>query len=337
MANIKVANFVCKFGGQAVMLDHFFEVIYPAFFNSSPRTYGDTTYHFFDLGLELVEIDGVKEPVLFGRFVRDAKISRTHVLEGEFLRRDDASIDDASAAHFSLILSNHTLAYVALTSKAPSLQSFRATVHRHVLDAWKDFTLKLASEYQKSERQNGKKILKNEAVSFVRKELVPMPTLELRPLPSAASIKKFLMQFEKISWVKYSIEETNHTLDSKKLVQGLRAAKKGTNSESIELIEKKPKDKAALAKQMEGVVGEGNVGAQVKGTSSTGAVMTGSNEEMAYSSELDISGNPNQMAAIAVQHVFSALATGILRLGFMIGDGAKKADAIRKEIEKRRG
>ena len=59
--NMEMANLVCRFGGEKVLLDLEEEVVLPSFFDSSMiRTYDKTSYFFYDVsGVHLLLLNGL--------------------------------------------------------------------------------------------------------------------------------------------------------------------------------------------------------------------------------------------------------------------------------------
>lgn len=326
-ARLTLANFVCRFGDKQVLLDQFDEVIVPAFFNSPPRTYGKTTYHLFDLQLTNLNEDREEEPAIIGRFVQDSEITRSHTLASDTLVANPASMESATSARFALILSSHTLIYIAETSYAPSLSKFRATMMMHILNAWKSRTDQMAREI-KASMSGGQKISMKDARASARQEL-PLPTLEILELPSSARIKDFLSQFDTIAAVKYRLIDPNHTSDFSQLIQQLRKAKEETGSANLELVEKKPTDKEALARQLEDATADGNVEADITGKTKDGGRLSGSNEQFSYSYELvDLPQNLGRGARNAYTHLRELIRTGVVRISDAVGNKRRKFEDI---------
>lgn len=304
----------------------------PAFFNSQPRSYGKTSYHLFDLQLTSLGDDGREEPAIIGRFVQDSEITRSHTLAKDILVADPASMESATSARFVLILSSHTLIYIAETSYAPSLSKFRATMMMHILNAWKDRTDQMARDIKKS-MSGDRKISLKDARAKARQEL-PLPTLEILELPSSARINDFLAQFDIIAQIKYRLIDPNHSSDFSKLIQQLRKAKEETGSKNLELIEKKPTEIKAIARQLEDATADGNVEANITGKTKDGGRLSGSNENFSYSYELDeLPQDLDKGARNAYAHLQKLIRTGVVRVSNAVGNSRRKFEDITRRAK----
>lgn len=276
--SLTIANFICRFGDQKVLLDLFREIVYPAFFDSGPRSYGKSSKNslfLFDLKLADLGSNSIPEPVIAGRFVRDMDLTRSHVLRDDKLVPNPAEMESATSARFVLILSSHTLLYVPETPYAPSLGTFRSTIQFHLSKAW--------SKYIKSEARRKRKLDPRgptiREITLALMEEVPRPELNIHELPGHISIRDFLQKFQKINRVEYRIDDTNHTTDFLPLVEQLRTQKQATESDKIIIVERNPKNIPALSKQLHGALRDGNVNATITGKAVNGGTISGSNEE----------------------------------------------------------
>lgn len=301
-----VANFTCRFGDKKVLLDLFQEVIYPAFFDSAPRTYANNTFYLFDLAFVNVGTKSLVEPVIAGRFVRDMGLTRSHVLRESQLIPDKNSMESATSARFVLVLSSHTLLYIPDTPHAPPLAMFRSTIQYHLSKAWAKY-IKVETKRQRKANPKGPKLRE---IYIKLAEETPPPELELIELPSSISIKQFLDKFKEIDRVEYRINDTNHSIDFSPLINDLRAQKQATESKQIILVESKPKNRDALTKQLDDVTRAGNVDAKISGKGKNGGKITGSNEEFRIS--VPLADVPTQMGQFirAVYTKFTGLVKG---------------------------
>lgn len=106
--NLEMVNFVCNFGNYD-LLDLFYEVVSPAFFNeSNKRTYRGSTYYFRNIEL----VDFGKDPLgdssliaITGQFIKNTTVSREQFEndEGEIVR-DPQGMPSAPSALFVLML-----------------------------------------------------------------------------------------------------------------------------------------------------------------------------------------------------------------------------------------
>lgn len=272
-----VANFTCRVG-EKVLLDVFDELIYPAFFESSPRKYGNNTFYFFDLSITDAGNSNNSEPVLSGRFLRDMNLTRSHRLEGENIVPDKNQMESATFSRFVLVLSTHTLLYVPETSFAPPVSMFASTISFHLKKQWAKKIIEIAKERRKDDKTKTLLEWREEVVSSY-----PAPELKIVELPSNSEIDKSVKKFSKIDQVKYVVNDTNHSLNFSPLINGLREQKNKTKSSSLVVIEKSPKIKSAITKQLSDVIKDGNVEAELKGIGVNGEKLTCSNDDMKIS------------------------------------------------------
>lgn len=280
--SMAIANFTCRFGDKKVLLDLFHEIIYPAFFDSPPRSYAKNSFYLFDLEFLDVGRGKFSEPVIAGQFVRDMGLTRSHVLRNNKLIPDKNSMESATSARFVLILSSHTLLYVADTPHAPPLGLFRSTIQHHLTASWKKF-IKAESKKQRKANKNGETL--REIALKLAKE-VPPPELNLIELPSSISIQQFLAKFKEIDRVEYKINDTNHSIDFSPFISSLRDQKNVTESKQIVVVESKPKNRSALTQQLDAITRDGNVDAKISGKATTGGKISGSNENFKMSAPL---------------------------------------------------
>src|SRR4051812_9872249 len=75
------ANFICTFGDKEFLLDYLAEIVIPSLTEKQQtREWGTTKYYLLDGGTEILQIDGIDRPILFGRFVKDTILKRDQVL-----------------------------------------------------------------------------------------------------------------------------------------------------------------------------------------------------------------------------------------------------------------
>lgn len=274
---LAIANLTCTFGSDKVLLDYFFEIFYPAIFESSPRSYDKTTYYLFDLSLSDLKNNTGYEPVLSGRFVKDSEMQRDYVLRNQALVENSSKMEFASSARFVLVLSTHTLLYVKETANAPSINAFRSTLLYHLKNSWMKYINNESARLRKIKNKRT-----DPKIQEIKKKLIesiPMPELRIVELPNPESIKSFLAKFEKIDSVVYKIHDTNHSSDFKPLINKLRSEKKATGASQLSIVEKNPTKKTELTKQIDDSTKAGNVDVVVSGTAKTGEKIIGTNDE----------------------------------------------------------
>lgn len=328
--SLTIANFTCLFGEKKVLLDLFHEVIYPAFFESPPRSYARNVFHLFELEFKHIGDSRLPEPYIAGRFVRDTDLTRSHVLRDDQLIPDSSRMESATGARFVLLLSSHTLLYVPETPHAPPLAMFRSTMQFHLKKAWASY---IKAEVKRLKRANLKGPKARELyIALV--EQIPPPDLTLLELPSSISIDQFLARFKQIDRVEYRINDTNHSLDFMPLVNELRSHKQSTDSTEIIVVESKPKNREALSQQINEATRAGHVDAKVSGRSLEGGKIIGTNEEFRISIPLGIL--PAQLGKFVrvAYNKFKRLSeNGEIQVSRTQGGNVKKLEEIARQCE----
>lgn len=269
--NITFANFICRFGEHAVMLDLAEEVVLPAFLSGGSRKYGDSTYSFREVSLENFGTREQPELVLVGRMVLDTVLIRDQVLiDGELLR-DHATMPSAPSALFALVMDTHKLIYLPETRSAPGLPAFRATVARLIKDRHRAFIQELHDEAKNSEN----KVTKRELL-----ERFPYPTVEVVALSSDASLEQFLSQFKVLQQIRIELVQPNDELDGSALVKRMREAKEALGAKNAALVygntEGLSQDNAV--EELKSVIEEGNAKVVLSGKDYTGDKLSGNND-----------------------------------------------------------
>jgi hypothetical protein len=79
--HVEVANFICRFGDDKVLLDLLEEVVLPAFNSNERRSYGTTSYFFHQV--KLVEIKSANLPIwcITGRFIKNTVLQREQIFD----------------------------------------------------------------------------------------------------------------------------------------------------------------------------------------------------------------------------------------------------------------
>lgn len=293
--NIAFANFICRFGEHAVMLDLAEEVVLPAFLSGGSRKYGDSTYSFREVSLENFGTREQPELVLVGRMVLDTVLVRDQVLiDGELLR-DHATMPSAPSSMFALVMDTHKLIYLPETRAAPGLPAFRATAARLIKDRHRAFIQELHDEAKYSES----KVTKRELL-----ERFPYPTVEVVALSSDASLEQFLSQFKVLQQIRIELVQPNDELDGSALVRRMREAKEALGAKNAALVygnaEGLSQDNAV--EELKSVIEEGNAKVVLSGKDYTGDRLSGNND--AFKLGMPI-GDISSIPVIACRELYS--------------------------------
>lgn len=115
-----VANFVCRFGDQHVLLDMADTVVIPAFVMGGHRMYAESRYIIQETTLENFGTENSPALVLVGRFINDTTMKRQQVLRAGKIVKSPATLESAPSAAFALVLDTHKLLYLPETPHAPA-------------------------------------------------------------------------------------------------------------------------------------------------------------------------------------------------------------------------
>jgi hypothetical protein len=268
---IHIANFICRFGDEQVLLDLAEEIVLPAFLERRERRYS-TSRFFFD-GIELVDFGTKSSPELLivGRLVHDTSLVREQVLQNGALVKDHATLASAPSALFALVLDTHKLLYLPETRYAPSIAAFRATAAYFIRMRHKEFLRAKLRSMKKAKQE------------ITRAELLvkyPLPTIEVIPLSSEASLAEFLDQFKVLREIRIELVEPNDELDSEWLIKHMRATKGSLDATTGELAFKGTGDglsRSAALKEISPIAEQANTKITFTGYDPNGDKLTGDN------------------------------------------------------------
>lgn len=222
---LNIANFICKFGDDLVLLDMLEEVVIPAFNQNRLRNYGDDVRYFFhDVRITDLSKDGDNEITISGRLVKEGKVARDQVFKAGAIVKDRREMETAPTSFFVLLLSNHKLLYVRETPGAPGLSTFESTVNAFMRESYRTW---LDEELENRETA-GEKITKKALI-----QEVPAPVVEVVELSTDSEIRKFIKKFKVINAVEIQLLNTNHEADNAPLFRKLRGIKDKLGSDQL--------------------------------------------------------------------------------------------------------
>lgn len=324
--NLNFANFICHFGDKHEMLDLAEEVIIPAFMSPLKRKYSDTVYFFHEVAL--LDLGTASAPVaaVAGRLVKDTQIKREQILRDGALVHDKSSMESAPSAFFILVLNDHKLVYMPETKGAPSIEAFRATVQRFASEKHKVFA---NNQYQEAKQRDS---------HVTRKAILekyPMPTIEIIPLSSEASLDSFIGQFEVLSEIRVRLIDPNGELDNDELFDDLQQSKDLLGAKTTEVVHRNPKgmSKKSAVTQLTAAVQRGNTEVTISGKDAHGDKLSGNNERFKLSVPVKELPRSIKGAAEKLYESFkSVISDGILAVGKPSKDPAAK---IMKLLQRR--
>ena len=326
--SIEMANLICRFGEQ-VLLDHFDNIVYPAFTNEElSRSYGDTKYFFEKVDLIHLESDGDEEVLgLVGRFIKDTKLRREQIfVQGEGLKHAPRSMQSSPSALFLLVLNSHRLIYLKETTDAPTKDAFRSTL---LLFLQKTHSQLLRSKLAEVDEQELGRDAKREAKDAIREQL-PRPTLQLIALTSEESIEEFIRGYEILSQIRISFADRNDESDLDEFFEQLQRSKESIGSTNTALVHRSKDglDKDEAVQQVAAATAQGNQTVILRGTDDGGETIVGNNEKFQLKAPIkDISDEPEN-AGHQMYESFKALVDrGLVRL-----QRSKRAKRLVKSI-----
>ena len=196
--NMQFANFNITFGeNDDPMLEHFEDIIYPAFTGDYIR--GKKTqvpYYFFD-DVRIKEIDN--EYVLVGNYIKVTEYKVVTTMQDGILVSTPSDVPTAPYSRFIVFLKNHRMVLIRNETNSTDIRSFQKTV-REILNTyiWE----------ANRERENGKKL--------------PIAIVNIVDIPMKDSIEEVLKNVNKVNWIKLRFFPLNNDLDPLPLAQSFR-------------------------------------------------------------------------------------------------------------------
>tara|TARA_A100001015_G_C14879019_1_gene667581 strand:- start:114 stop:1109 length:996 start_codon:yes stop_codon:yes gene_type:complete len=306
------ANFVCRFGGEKVMLDYIDEIVIPAFVDDKMiRSYGRTHFFFYETKLVVLD-DNPEQPVMgiSGRFIKNTQLTREQIFDREKgLVQDEASMPSAPSAFFILVLDTHRLIYFPETAHAPDLSAFRSTALSFIRKKHSDFINRRYVELRKSENKVTKKQLNIDH---------PSPTLEVVPISGDDEISEFVRRYGVLKKIEMRLIEPNDEIDGKELFDDIRSylgplnpdttKLEIRNSDGLDIDEAVPKIKEATE--------TANQEVKLSGTDQDGNRLTGDNHSFKVGAPIETIPPTRKGLTDKLYSTFQSLKTsGVIKVG----------------------
>lgn len=226
---VEFANFICRFGEAAVLLDQR-ELVASAFL-ASPikygRQHGDTRYFFHRAAY--IEFDDPalgKVPAVAGRIVKDTILRSEQLFRGGRLHPTMAAIPSAPSSFFVLILHSHRLLYVREMANSPTLEQFGLTVQTIIRSRWSEF---IRDDEKWSSRDGEFGTIK------LREQTLPRPNITIVPFASSSDIVEQLSRFDVLKEVGITFSGTNHEIDNDEFFKKWQAVAGGLGSDQSKM------------------------------------------------------------------------------------------------------
>ncbi|MDV6342737.1 hypothetical protein R2103_13255 [Nitrosomonas sp. Is24] len=125
---LEFGNYTLNFGNKKVLLDLFYEVVMPSFYEMKYIRALQNKGEYFFLDTKIVKLeDDKKNPVIgiVGRIVKNTKLKREQIFRRtEGIVEDKKELETAPSSTFLLILNNHRLILCKEVPGAPLIPPF---------------------------------------------------------------------------------------------------------------------------------------------------------------------------------------------------------------------
>jgi len=242
------------------------------------RKYGETSYHFLDVKVELIGEESARSVVLTGRFVKNTILRRVQVLDAQGgLSKDDHAIPSAPSAFFVLALGVHRLIYFAETPNAPLQQQV------------KNF----------SDRAAERKLRGDKVTKKALREQHPAPSVVVIPLTDPSDLKAFVSRFQKLTRIQFHLVPSNAEIDGKEMWKAIRDAtdRVGAEKTKVEHRSGEGLNKAEAVNEIADASATGNQIVRLEGIDKTGHVLKGDNKN--YQLTVPLPDPPSDRTALA--------------------------------------
>jgi hypothetical protein len=326
--SLNIANFICRFGDNDVLLDMAENIVIPAFLGNFVRTYSDTKYFFLDAQIiDVISEKSKPELALIGRYVKAGKIARDQIYASGKIIKDHKELESAPTSFFVLLLSNHKLLYVRENSGAPSLQSFSSTIEAFIKSQRKNL---ITQEFERLKETTQK--ITRAALS----EKYANPEINIVELSSDASIQEFVKKFTILNTVEVKLLDTNHELDNSPLFGQARKVKDALNSDSISVKSQRKGliglNREAVAALISKPAEEGNSRITLKGVGEDGNGLSGNNDHFKLSVPIELPTTPAKAANATIEMYRQTLKSGMLSVQAAGSVAIQKIKSLRESL-----
>lgn len=323
--DVEFGNLVVRFG-EKVLLDHFDDIVYPAFLAKYVRNYSDTKYFFEKVALvHLGEDPDTKLPilVLVGRFIKDGVLRRDQVYADGAIQQKPGSMQSSPSALFMLILHNHRLVYLRETVDAPSKETFRTTLLQ--------FLKRKHGQVLKDKKKEVDELHATRAARRPLKDALEekygTPTVQLISLSSEGSVRDFINRYQTLSQVKITFTETNDENPMHDFFAQFKRAKEEVGSDSSSIVHhaKNGLDKNQAIEQITEATEQGINEVRLTGVDDDGAKLLGNNVDFKLKKTIPKVSSDTVKAANTLMKAFDGL----------LKDGIIKVEAVSKKVRRR--
>ncbi len=313
---MEMANLICRFGSEFVLLDMLEPIVFPAFFGESKiRVYGETSFFFFDV--KLVRLKSYENNLrlgIAGRFIKDTKVQRDQIFEeGKGIIKDSRTLRSSPSALFLLLLNNHRLIYVKETRDAPPKDTFRTTLHYFLMERHKSFLRKAFEDYKlRRKREPETPVMRK--IDFL--ELFPPPSLKLIPLTSEDSIQEFINKYELLRSIEISISDRNSEIDNDSFFEELNRRKEllGSKKSAVKHSSRNGLDKEIAKNEVREATSQGNQVVNLDGYDTEGNKLQGNNEKFQLRRSIEVSEKMDEAISQLDQSFMDLVKAGVVKV-----------------------
>lgn len=229
--NMQFANFNITFGdSNSPMLEHFEDIIFPAFTGGYIRGKADELPRFFFENVQIKEIDN--EYVMVGNYVKETEYKVNTTIQAGELVNSPADIPTAPFSRFLIFLRNHRMVLVRNEAASPDIRSFQKTVRE---------ILALFIRNENKARDNSSKL--------------PFAIVHIVDIPLKANIAETLNNVDKVNWFNLRFFPLNNDLDPMPLAKYVRDDMRTVGSKTTNIKFNSPASKEGVSKVIEATGG----------------------------------------------------------------------------------
>ena len=216
------ANFNITFGkDEEPMLEHFLDIIYPAFISGYRRGGSEARIRFYLTGVEIKEF--AEEFVLVGNFIKDTQYDVYTTFQNGVLMSARSSVPTAPYSRFIIFLKNHRMILVKNESQSPDIRSFQTMVRNMI------------NHYTMNENRN-----KN------TKDKLPHALVNIVDIPLLDDIKTILKDVKKIKSFQLRFFPLNNDISPLPLFTDVISSMKSVKSKRAQVNFKSPDSKEGV-------------------------------------------------------------------------------------------
>lgn len=242
--NTAFANFNVTFGDkEEPLLEHFMDIIYPAFISDIKRKYKVSTKGeelnmlFYDVKIVAVEEENY---VLTGKLIKDTELDVYNQLEDGILTSTDEHYRSAPYSVFYIYLKNHRMVLIQNQNGSPDLRAFRLTAN-HIINTF----------IKEKNKETGNKL------PYAMLNVVGMPAKELldEKFSNIKKVEKMVLRFYPL----------NGDLELADLIHDVSIdLRRAVDAKTGSIITNSPANKTAVAELMESTYGIVDVSVQAR-------------------------------------------------------------------------